>query len=285
MARNDNSSKVIGEGVAELREISGGGLDAAIARIQGTAVKAQGFHSLGGGKNPHERRFLLPTTNEDGGCVIDVVTEDHPPRDHMVYDIDSLSKWSEGENDVVWHSDNEVVLVLDDTTYRESRVSMPLPEHPAFGALCKLEKMSPQTQKEMIQFLRLNLKAEIDAAAPSFVASLREIRIQSNSAGTGSVQAGRETMGRQIDESVTGANIMPEDLLIRVQLWLHHACTVDVDCTFDIDVSKATFSLKPKPGQLDIARASGQKWLHEQLGNACTHAAVYFGTPNEDGND
>lgn len=248
-------------------------LKEALELIQKSARDAADLKSLYT-ENPHQTRVLL----RDG--VIDVVQAAFPPRKHEVYDLQSLADWSvrtDSTTAVIWHNDEQVVLVLDDAAYRENTVELPLPKHPKFSALERLDESLPKTQKELLSFLRLNLKAEIDAAVPGFIGLLREIRIAQQSTGSAAVQHGRESMGRTIDNSVTGADAIPEDFSVQVPLWLHLDCRVELEMAFDIDVEQAKFALRPKPGELEKALADGQHWLHNRLVAECADAVVYFG--------
>lgn len=241
----------------------------ALELIQDTATKAAGPKDLPSASN-HAMRVLLP----DG--KIDEVSADPPKRNHTVYDIDSLAIY--GSDAVLWHSDTEVVAVLDDEKYRDNRVTLPLPVHPKFAAI-ERQTGNSFTQKGLIDFLRLNIKQEIEEAHPGFISTLREIRIQQSVAGDSSIKHGRESMGKTIDNAVTGADALPDEFVLSLPLWLHLSVIVQLHCVFDIDVTTATFSFRPKPGELEKARATAQQWLHGQLETACESATILFGKP------
>ena len=247
-------------------------LQEAIQEIQDKAVKASGTHELPA-KSDREERVLLPN-----GEVL-VIEKDHPPRDHVVHDIDSLSAFVADQKDVVvWHDNAFVIAVLNDPTFRDSRVSMPLPIHPTFTALANCAGKD-FGQRALIDFLRLNLKKEIDAAVPGFISALRDVKIVQNTSGDANLQHGRESMGKRIEQSVSGVDALPEDFILNVPLWLHLDASVKVECALVIDTASSTFKCGPKPGAIEQAKVQGQKWLGVQLESACDGAVVYFGSP------
>lgn len=244
----------------------------ALQLIQDTATKAAGIHKLPS-EGPHVTRSLMP----DG--KVDVVNESIPPRKHIVHDIESLASFVSDQADVViWHDAVRVVAVLNDASYRDSHLSMPLPIHPTFQALDAMDG-EVYTQKELIDFLRLNLKKEVDAAVPGFISAIREVRFVNNASGESTIQHGRESMGKRIEQSVTGVDALPEDFALRVPLWLHLDAVVSVECALIVDTADGKFRCGPKPGAIEQAKVAGQKWLGEQLEGACEKAVVYFGAP------
>lgn len=257
----------------------------AIVTIQQTAqaAKQPQITKLDARKNAHETRLLMPAG------TIETVVEDVPLREHTVFDIDSLATWSakpsaDGDeapaSDAahIWHSDEEAILILDDEGYRENTVTLPLPQHPKFTAIAD-QTAGKFSQKSLIDFLRLNLKQEIEEAYPGFIATLREIKFSQGQAGASSIQHGKESMGQTIDSQVTGADKLPEEVTIEVPIWLHLDCTVKLDFAFDIDTAAAQFSFRPKPGVIDQAMATAQAWLHQRLTEECKGAVIHFGRP------
>lgn len=245
-----------------------------IELIQETAQQAQqpDVRKIGSIRTPHETRLLLP------GGQVEVIEHDPPARSHTVYDIDSLGMWADDEGTAkVWHCDTEVVMVLDDAGYRENLVRLPLPIHPKFQALdtCGVRF----DQKTLIDFLRLNLKEEIEAAAPGLITSLRKVKFRRSDSGVSEVAVGRESMGRDIEELVTGVSEFPEELTLRLPIWLHLDLTVGVEMAFDVDASNCQFIFRPKPGAIQQARVVAQEWLHDQLAAACGNCPIYFGKP------
>lgn len=243
----------------------------ALKLIQDTAKQAAGPQKLPVA-NDHAESVLV-----NGETI--TVEKSHPPRKHVVYDIDSLSAFVADLKDVVvWHDANKVVAVLNDSEYRDSLISLPLPIHPTFKSLEDMEDQDYQ-QKALIDYLRLNLKKEVDAGAPTLISALRDIKFVSNSSGDAQITHGRESMGKRIEQSVTGVDALPEDFILRVPLWLHLDAVVAVECALVVDTANATFRCGPKPGAIEQAKVAGQTYLGTQLESACDKAVVYFGSP------
>lgn len=244
----------------------------ALKLVQDTAVKSAGPQKLPAA-SPREERVLLPS----GEPLI--IEKAHPARNHVAYDIESISAFVRDDQGVIiWHDDRQVVAILNDADYRDSRISMPLPIHPTFTALAKCYGES-YTQRELIDYVRLNLKKEVDTALPGFIAALRAVKIEKDESGESDLQHGRESMGRRIKQSVTGIDALPEDFVLQVPLWLHLDAVVSVECALIIDTFKETFRFGPKPGAIEQAKVLGQKWLGQELESACENATVYFGGP------
>lgn len=246
-------------------------LDTDLKTIQQTAVDAAKAQKLDIRQNAHSTSYLI-------GGTVQTLVEDKPPRQHTALDIESLAGWCE-ENTVVWHNNDEVTAILDDDEYRESSVTMPLPLHPKYAAFQNIR--GEFTQKGLIDFLRLNLKDEIETAFPGFIATIRKLQFLMNDSGSSNIQVGRESMGRSIDEQVTGAGDIPEEIKLTLPLWLHLDKPVTIIIAIDINIPEKKFRFQPKPGELAAAIVDGQKWLHGQLEAACNKAAIYFGSPGE----
>ena len=242
-------------------------------------------HEIASG-DPHTKRFLMPD-----GKTIESVTSRTPLRKHTVFDLESFAKWVNGSEEGeataddskngrhVWHHEDAIVLVLDDHAYRENLVTMPLPKHPTFLAL-KGSQGVTYTQRSLIDFLRLNLKKEVAAAYPDFIAKLRAIKIKQDESGDSNIQHGRESMGKIIDRQVSGADELPDEVTLAIPVWLHLGYTAAIECAFDIDLQEMAFRFAPKPGVIDQAMVAAQEWLHDRLEEECGKSAViYFGKP------
>lgn len=170
----------------------------ALALLQETAVKAAAANRL---DLPGDGRKAYLNL---GGKVKEI---DIPPkvREHQFRRLDDLIDMANlyAENDgrpVVWHDQNGVILVLDDADRRD-RGTFPLEITPQLQTLMMLEKQQPQmTQKELIRLLRTQLN--LDSAA---IAVFRRIDWSTSTAGSGTVERGRESLGRSIEQQVKGA--------------------------------------------------------------------------------
>jgi hypothetical protein len=172
-----------------------------------------------------------------------------------------------------------VVLVLDDHGYRENVVTMPLPKHPKFETLKGASQVA-FSHRQLVDFLRLNFRQELATAAPTFLERIRNIKINEDQTGESVVHHGRESMGKSIDLAVAGASDIPDEVTLRIPVWLHLEFLVDVECAFDIHISEAKFLFRPKPGAIEQAMVAAQQWLHMRLSEECgEHAVIYFGQP------
>lgn len=249
------------------------GIDDALELIQTTAVKAAGASILSG-TGLRNRSF----THNNG--VLETYDHDAPPRQHSARNLDTLATLVEGrENASVWHADNLVVAVLDDRDdgHRDDRVTWKLTPSAKFQAIVQ-EARQPRAHADFVRWLVQNLRDEFDAAAPGLLGTIRNLKFRSADEQTGSVQQGRESMGRQIEAEITGATDLPETVLIKVPRWASLDYVATVECLLVLDTAERKLSLRPLADQLERAENDAQDWLHDQL-TAEVKCPVYYGAP------
>jgi hypothetical protein len=189
------------------------------------------------------------------------------------------------ENDghpVIWHDQGQVTLILDDQDRRDVG-KFPLEVTPQFRAIAALEQ-NPNwlTQKELVRLLRVTL--QLDAAA---IAVFRRIDWSSSSTGQGTVERGRESLGRSIEQQVKGAQEIPE--FINVPLPIYRNVGEDeiysVRLLVDFDIEAAKIQIIPAPGELDHILHAHQMNIRRRLEDTLQAdgkkllVPVYFGTP------
>ena len=212
--------------------------------------------------------------------LLQEIADDFPARNHTANDLESFAACIHAPDLAsVWHHGNQVVAILsdDDHSYRDDRVTWPIKGSSKFAALTK-DAPQPRPHADFVRFIVQNLRDEFDAAAPGLLGTIRNLKFRNVDAAEGSVQQGRESMGREIQNEITGATDLPETVIIRVKRWADLDCIAEVECLLVLDVENRKLSLRPLADQLEQAENAAQKWLHDVLASA-TEAPIFYGTP------
>lgn len=237
------------------------------------AVDAVSFEEIEGG-NRNKNRYFGPDNK-----VVEV-RHDTPARQHTVSDLESFAARIESPDKAsVWHHGNKVVAILDDSaeSYRDDIVSWPIKGSSKFESLVK-QAPTPRAHVDFVRFIVQNLRDEFDASAPGLLGTIRNLKMKSLDTYQGEVQHGRESMGRDIQNEIAGADKLPETIVIRVRRWADLDCFAEVECLLVLDVDARKLSLQPLADELEQAENAAQKWLHELLSGA-VEASVFYGTP------
>jgi hypothetical protein len=244
----------------------------AIEFISEQAVEAKKVDRIEGGGRNKTRYF-----GKDNAII--TVEHDPPARNHTVFDLDSLATNLTKENSSVWHSGNQVVAILDDRdeSHRDDRVTWPIKVSAKYTALTS-QAATPRAHADFVRWIVQNLRDEFDASAPGLLGTIRSLNFKSVDAADGSIQQGRESMGREIQNEITGASDLPETIIIKVKRWADMDYFAEIECLLVLDVQDRKLSLRPLADQLESAENKAQAWLHDLLTSG-TDAAVYYGTP------
>lgn len=211
-----------------------------------------------------------------------------PPkhRNHAVFDLDSLLSLSDtkcgygedGEpNVIVWHSEEEVVVVLDDDTRRDF-AKLKLEYSKAFAAL---RRISAGVQLEQFQFARL-LKVELDGCVPATLSQVvRSLKFARNEEGESDLQHGKSTLGRRVEANITGSGDIPEEFVVSTNVYANvlQDDTRQVRVSIDIDLEEHKFGLSVIGDELSMAVLLTQETLSERLMQGNNKRRVLFGKP------
>lgn len=178
-----------------------------------------------------------------------------PLRWHFVDSVLDLcvaaNKWA--TNGTVWLGEDEVVLIVDDADRRE-RVTLPLVKSHVFQAVEELENTPFRDQPSLIRLLRREFRKSPQAT--TLLASIRQIKFRRGESGHSDLQHGNESMGRTIEEEVTGAADILDELMLPLSVYANpgeRETVVSVAFTLDIDVQGKRFAVKPQPDEVSMA--------------------------------
>jgi hypothetical protein len=211
------------------------------------------------GAPPHRALIQKP----DGKCE----WQDLEPtaRAHTASDLSTVIQFAEENKDAcrVWISEALVCCVLDDETRRD-RVTLELERS---GQVKILSGVSGTNfgQRDIILFLRTNFS---DCMGPcvGLLNSLRVLKFVNNAGGESTVQQGKVSIGRAIEQSVTGADSIPEEVTFDVPMYAAgFTCFESIRLAVDIDTQTQKFKLIPLAGEIDRAYERSQEKMRKHL--------------------
>lgn len=201
---------------------------------------------------------------ERPGGVVDVVPVPRPARVESAGTPDSLVALARrlGGEVRVYVALGTVLAFRSGDDERRDTVRLPLPLSAPFAGLMKwAESGWKGGQEQLVRLLRTTLAGSF--APASLLPTVRSLKFRQASDGSSEIQHGRQSMGKSIEASVSGANELPDEVTFRVPVWDlddEDAYIATVRCAFDVSVSDGVFVLTPLPGEL--ARATREAVDH-----------------------
>jgi hypothetical protein len=219
---------------------------------------------------------------EHGGKLIDRPV---PPalRNHNVDSVADLiaaaNRWKGAGGNVVWINGKSVVLVIDDAD-RRAKVTMPLVESAVFQRIKKLAQQPCVDQPTLIRLLRVELRHVIRAA--ELLTAVRKIKFRSAQSGHSDIQHGNESLGNQIEAEVTGADAIPDSLVVETNLFSNPGLDENktgIGLDLEIDVKQQKFLLRPIPDEIEKVTAAELALIRAEIETALGDVPIFFGTP------
>jgi hypothetical protein len=214
------------------------------------------------------------------------------PRDHKAGSLQpvvdfALTSLGTDYSAAVWYSRNGVVCLINDYQRRD-RVSFAFNLSPQVNLLLELQKSRAwYSQKDFIRLLKVDLAGCL-ALAGNLLDVVRAVKFVNNAAGETVVAHGKTSVGRSIQQEVTGAGALPEYVTVDVPAFAQATVPYrsQVKCSLDVDPANATFQLTPLPGDVEKAVADCEKKLGSHIGEMLGNGGdkdgavgVYFGKP------
>lgn len=235
-----------------------------------------------------EARIL--TTSADGRTSyidqdgkVTTITNPPKPRESKVDSVEDLCNAARaygGENEYsFWVSPAAVVLVADDEDRRD-RVTLPLRDSSQWAVVKRLAKGPTLDQAALVRLLRTELiglggRAEL-------LSAVRAIKFRSSAEGTSNIQHGNESMGRVIENAVTGAGNIPEQAICILPLYENQGRREDeFQVVFDLEIipSEQSFRLKPLPDSVESAQNAALELIRSEITESIGDVRIFYGTP------
>lgn len=234
------------------------------------------------------RARILELPKSDGRTVViehkgALIDRPIPPglRNHTVDSVADLvnaaRRWK--DDPVIWIDGTQVVLVPHDGDRRD-RVTLPLKQSTVFTCVKKLAEQSRLEQPQLIRLLRHELRSAANLS--SILTAVRKIKFRSLTQGHSDIQHGNESLGRQIENEVVGAEAIPESLVVSTNVFTNPG-EIDnkftIGLSLEIDVAAQRFVLKPMPDEIEVAEDMALAGIRERIEHGLPDVPVFFGRP------
>lgn len=219
------------------------------------------------------------TVDQDGKLV--TLTIAPPLRAHQVDSVADLiaaaGKWNTAP--VIWLNDTCPVLIIDDGDRRE-KVSLPLKKTKQFSFLENLKSDHGFDQVAMIRALRVDLPGAEKRA--ELITSIRTLKWRTSSEGSVDIQHGKESLGKSVENEVTGQGQIPELVVVTCPVFRNpgeEQNQFGIGCDLEIDSADQEFIFRPLPDEIENATASALNDIRSRLVNALPSVTILYGKP------
>lgn len=184
----------------------------------------------------------------------------------------------------IWYNRNGITLYLDGTTRRDNlRLKLDYSDQLKFLINIHNLKLS---QKDLIITLRTVLAG---AASIALRPIIERLKFNVDGEGHSNIAQGSASVGKKIEEKVTGVGAIPEEVTFTVPVFSNprFAFNGPIQCCLDVDAHTQKFSVMPLANQIEIAVSNAEMELGESIITAVNGSVkegerlvpVYFGAP------
>lgn len=211
-------------------------------------------------------------------------------RRHTITTLDSLagafSRYAQGKPSV-WVSLTKVVVVIDDDEHpdigpcdRRHTLTLPIVPSPLFDTLQKL----PTGQKALLGSIRHDLKPS-KVSPETFEGTISKLKWETTDTTVGEFGTVKSTMGREVNSEVKSGADIPPEISIKFEPLPSLAdvlqATVTVECSVVVDPGEKTVTVRPYPGQINLATCHAVEALRAKIVEllGADEKTVFAGTP------
>lgn len=247
----------------------------AIRLIQDTAVNAAEAHVT---TIPGDNRRVIVSMNGTKEFVHLLPAD----RKHTINRLEDLAQLAQGcDAATLWHDARAVTLLFDHDDRRD-RATMPLERTAVFLWLESIAGGAKVDQKQFIALLRTKLADAVSLEqSTAFLAVLQRIRFRRTDETSADVGKGREALGRSVEEECSGADQLPDEMLVTTQVYrnVEGLSAAKVRVFVQIDYQEQRFCLTPVGDAVALAIDGTQAELGAKLVQLAEGVGVYHGTP------
>lgn len=240
--------------------------------LQQTATKAAGARVIEAGALGPNKCVL---TWAGGYEIIDRTV----PRNHALESLESVINWTAysiqtlGYKPVIWVNESSIKIVIDDApsdafTASRADVSYEFTKTAEYDLLLSLAKgdLRYYDQKSWIRLLRQELWDCLDVGnRDRWIKVFKSLSSTDETKGRSSVEAGRQSLGREIDLAVSSEHgDIPETLSLNVRLFADSALEARQVVHADIESVPTSFKFALCPIKSDLTEA-----LEAELADIC----------------
>ncbi len=191
-----------------------------------------------------------------------------------------------GRKPIVWHCLAGVILQCDEDASRawpdQDRAVMRFKLANAFQRLRTINGAS-LSQADLVHVLRVDWRGHV--IEPDFLAAVRSIKFRRAVSGYSDIQQGKESLGRDVENEVTGAAAIAETIHLQLPVYSNRDLDAEFPVAVDVDVDPQNerFRLSTVGDEMvQIEAAAGAK-VRDQLVQMIGAAPVqlYEGCPQQ----
>ena len=143
------------------------------------------------------------------------------------------------------------VMAVKDIGTRRDRAVCNLDRTVPFATLEQEAKLL--TQVEVIRLLRITFNGCLQSGS-QILPMLRQLKFSATQAGGGSVQHGKESLGKSVlAELNSDGKDLPDEIWFTLNVYRNWLCPVTVRCAFEVLPHEQKFRITPFPGEIDAA--------------------------------
>lgn len=162
--------------------------------------------------------------------------------------IDAVNYWhtrpfgdDENWRPVVYVGRDRLICVLDDAGLERYTINFELMVNPWFE--CAMEKKFEWMNQQ--QFVRLLRTVLADAVEPNILPLVRSVEFKVRGENRGTVEHGRESLGRSVERAVASVEQIPERVIVHLKPFDNLNFSVGVPMIVDVDLASERFQLFP----------------------------------------
>lgn len=194
----------------------------------------------------------------DGDGTMKKVKAEVSLRQHAAHDMNTVVEIADrfGETASVWYSFDGVRVLVDDAVRSEMAV-LTLKPSKQFETLAKFDndgwRNAAMNQAEFVLLLRTTFAKSGPSAG--LLPVIRNLKFRSQMETAGVVQHGKVSVGKAIDQQVSGSMELPETIIFDIPVFesgFHFMAKIEV--ALEINLAAERFHLIPLPGMIAGAR-------------------------------
>lgn len=225
--------------------------------------------------SPDPRHMLIATGNTTTTFPI------KRPRASVFLDLASFidaveANTAAGEAEIYHTADMVCCVMNKDDRWDTLLLKLETTQH--WQTLLALTTAAAFSQKQAVRLLRHDLAA---AGCEAMLAALRRIDFTRRADGTRTIEHGRESLGKSVENAIQNADQIPADFRAWTAVYSTPGCAwpVEIPLTVDLDAEAERIIVAVLPDAMAKALDDTQDRLHHALQDALPEYDVYHGTP------
>lgn len=181
-----------------------------------------------------------------------------------VYDVGS-------EGSVIFYSVNGIEYIEQPHDKRGITATMELHYTDAYKAISECKWLS---QKDFLRMLRIDLRG----CMPNdmLATAMAKVVFKTQSAGASTVVQGRQSMSRELLQSINDESSFPEEYTFVLDVFDEVKLPVSIDCAIEVDMEKNIFKITPFTNSIKDSVNHTMEHIASRLKEACPKC--YFGS-------